>query len=72
MICSCGHFPVKKILPKESCLSNRLHAQGFQYPFLGDLVGDMSTLFQRNGANNRIHCVSHDEFESGASKVLGL
>ena len=32
----------------------------------------MSSFLQSNGANNRVHCVSHDEFDSGGGEVVGL
>lgn len=66
-----GHFPAYKIHP-NSRLSNRLHTQRFQYPFLRNLIGNIATLFQSNGADNRIHRMSHDEVYSGSSEVLGL
>ena len=52
--------------------SSNLHPQRHQYSLLSHLVGDMTALLQRNGADNRVHRVCENDVDSGAVEIVGL
>ena len=57
---------------RKSRLSNRHHSQRFQYPVLRDFVGNITTLLQGNGPDNRIQRMGQDEIDSGVGETKGL
>lgn len=57
---------------RKSRLSNRPHSQRFQYPVLRDFVGNITTLLQGNGPDNRIQRMGQDEIDSGVGQTKGL
>lgn len=53
-------------------LRDGLEAEWLEYPFLGHLVGNVSTLLQRDCSDDGVHGVRQNEFETGSLKVIRL
>lgn len=55
-----------------SLLRDCLEAEWLEYPILGHLVGNVSTLLQRDGSNDGVHGVRQNEFETRSLEVIRL
>lgn len=66
------YIPIPQPRQARPILRDGLEAEWLEYPFLSHLVGNVSTLLQRDGSNDGVHGVRQNEFETGSLEVIRL